>query len=190
MSNIITAVSGLPRSGTSLMMQILEAAEIPILNDGIRTADNDNPEGYYEFERVKQLNKGDHEWLAEAGGKAIKIISALIPHLPSQYTYRILFVQRNLKEVLASQRKMLIQRGEATDEVSDADLELMFTRHLKQVQDWISRQPNISVLYVNYNQLVDNPEPWISQIMEFLQLEADGKEMVNVVKPTLYRNRQ
>ena len=189
MTDAVTVVSGLPRSGTSLMMQILEAVGIPILSEGIRTADNDNPEGYYEFERVKQLNKGDHAWLADVNGKAVKIISALIPYLPPQHHYRILFMERSLKEVLASQHKMLIQRGEATDKVSDTELEVMFTRHLKQVQDWISRQPNISVLYVNYRQLVSDPKPWIEQIVTFLQLETDGQAMIGAVKPTLYRNR-
>ena len=98
----ITIVSGLPRSGTSMMMKMLEAGGIPIVQDGIRTANTDNPKGYYEFERVKQLPKGDTAWLADSHGKAVKIISALLKHLPSDYEYKVLFMRRDLDEVTAS----------------------------------------------------------------------------------------
>ncbi len=107
-AEIITVVSGLPRSGTSMMMKMIEAGGIPPLTDNIRTADKDNPKGYYEFERVKKLDKGDTDWVSDAAGKSIKVISALLKHLPPNYEYRIVFVRRNMPEILASQRKMLI----------------------------------------------------------------------------------
>jgi len=115
----IIIVSGLPRSGTSLMMKMLEAGGLSPFTDNIRKADEDNPKGYYEFERVKQLTKADSAWLADAQGKVIKIISAFLQHLPSIYVYRILFMQRAMPEILASQKKMLINRREDTDTASD-----------------------------------------------------------------------
>src|SRR5262245_34269287 len=118
----IIIVSGLPRSGTSMMMKILEAGGLPVLTDALRTADDDNPKGYYEYERVKQLDKGDQAWLAEAEGKVVKVISALLTQLPATHQYRVIFMQRKLAEVLASQRKMLIHRGEPTDAVDDETL--------------------------------------------------------------------
>ena len=108
----ITIVSGLPRSGTSMMMKMLEAGGIPPLTDEIRTADTDNPKGYYEFERVKKMDKGDTAWLENAQGKSVKVISALLKHLPSDYRYRVIFMRRDMSEILASQKKMLDHRGE------------------------------------------------------------------------------
>jgi hypothetical protein len=107
----VVVVSGLPRSGTSLMMQMLEAGGITVLTDGIREPDEDNPRGYYEFERVKALPKGDYEWLESARGKAVKVVSALLEYLPPEYNYKVIFMHRRMEEILASQRKMLIRRG-------------------------------------------------------------------------------
>ncbi|NJN53987.1 MAG: sulfotransferase [Anaerolineae bacterium] len=107
----VIIVSGLPRSGTSMMMKMLEVGGIPPLTDQIRTADNDNPKGYYEFERVKQLDKGDTAWVADAQGKVVKVISQLLRYLPADQEYRVIFMRRNMDEILASQQKMLINRG-------------------------------------------------------------------------------
>ena len=104
----ITVVSGLPRSGTSMMMKMLEAGGVPLIIDNLRTSDEDNPAGYYEFEPVKKLGKGDSGWLADAQGKAVKVIAALLVHLPAAYTYQIIFMHREMSEILASQRKMLL----------------------------------------------------------------------------------
>jgi hypothetical protein len=97
----IIVVSGLPRSGTSLMMQMLEAGGQTVLVDHVRKADSDNPEGYYEYEAVKDLSKGETVWLAEAQGKAVKVISALLEFLPVEYTYRVIFMRRRIPEILA-----------------------------------------------------------------------------------------
>ncbi len=111
----IIVVSGLPRSGTSMTMKMLAEGRIALLTDGVRAADESNPEGYYEFEKVKQLDKaGDLSWLNEARDKAVKIISYLLPHLPDTLNYRVLFMHRDLHEVMASQNRMLVQRGEPT----------------------------------------------------------------------------
>ena len=186
----ITIVSGLPRSGTSMMMKMLEAGGIPPLTDKIRTPDEDNPKGYYEFERVKKLDKGDTAWLPEAQGKAVKVISALLKHLPDGYTYRVLFMRRKLEEVLASQKQMLIRRGEPTDRVSDEELAAMFRKHLRHIEAWAQARPNVHWLDVSYNDLLANPRPEITRINRFLGGGLDEQKMAVVVDPTLYRQRR
>ncbi|MCX7854237.1 MAG: sulfotransferase [Caldilineales bacterium] len=184
----VVIVSGLPRSGTSMMMKMLEAGGLPILSDGLRAADPDNPEGYYEFERVKQLDKGDTAWLAEAEGKAVKVISALLQHLPPSYQYRVIFMNRRMAEVLASQRKMLARRGERSD-VDDAQLAVILEKHLRQVKQWLSTQPQFRVLEVDYNAMLADPQPYVRQINRFLDGILDEARMAEVVNPSLYRNR-
>ena len=187
-SQAVIVVSGLPRSGTSMMMKMLEAGGIALVIDGIRTADDDNPKGYYEFERVKQLDKGDVEWVAEARGKAVKVISALLEHLPPEYEYRVLFMNRRMPEVLASQRKMLERRGE-TSEISDEKLAELLRRHVQQTKAWIARQPNFRMLDLDYNAMLLDPEPWAEQVNAFLGGGLAVRAMVEVVDPSLYRNR-
>ena len=186
---IVTVVSGLPRSGTSMMMKMLEAGGIPPLTDEIREADKDNPKGYYEFERVKKLDEGDTAWLEEAQGKAVKVISALLKYLPQGYTYKVLFMRRNMEEILASQRQMLIRRGEPTDEVSDEELMELFGKHLAQVQAWVDEQPNVDVLYVSYNEVMENPLAQVVRVNHFLGDTLDAESMVAVVDRVLYRQR-
>lgn len=185
----IVIVSGLPRSGTSMMMKMLEAGGIPPLTDKIREADKDNPKGYYEFERVKQLDKGDTAWLSEAKGKAVKVISALLKHLPADYEYRIIFMRRNMPEILASQRKMLIRRGEDADNMDDATMASLFEKHLKSTMQWIDSQPNVSALYVHYSDMLTNPIPQTQKINEFVGSHLNEAAMAEVVDPDLYRNR-
>src|ERR1700704_756589 len=109
----IVVVSGLPRSGTSMAMKMLQAGGLPLLTDDARPADDSNPDGYFEFELVKQLDKsGDLAWLRNARGKGVKVISWLVTWLPESYDYRVIFMQRDLEEVVASQNAMLLQRGE------------------------------------------------------------------------------
>lgn len=185
----ITVVSGLPRSGTSMMMKALEAGGLAVVTDAQRTADEDNPKGYYEMERVKQMDKGDTAWLADAQGKVVKVISALLEHLPATYTYRVIFMQRAMPEVLASQKKMLERRGEPTDRVSDEELTRLFSKHVQKVETWLRGQPNIQVLYVDYNRMLADPLPYVRQVNQFLGGVLDEQRMAEVVDPTLYRNR-
>lgn len=185
----IVIVSGLPRSGTSMMMKMLEAGGIPPLTDEIREADGDNPKGYYEFERVKQMDKGDTAWMADAQGKAVKVISALLQHLPAGHEYQIIFMHRNLNEVLASQKRMLHNRDEDADAVSDEEMARLFEMHLQQVDAWLNEQPNIRTLHVDYNAMLADPAPFVAQIDQFLQRPLDTAAMLAVVDPALYRNR-
>jgi len=189
-NRVITVVSGLPRSGTSMMMKMLEAGGLPILTDNIREADSDNPKGYYEFERVKKLDKGDLEWLEEAQGKVVKIISELLKYLPPRYEYRVIFIHRKMEEILASHKKMLENRGISDDGISDEEIARLFNMHLKKVEDWLRTQPNMSVLNVDYNHLLVNPQPYIEEINRFLGYKLDIERMAEVVDPNLYRNRK
>ncbi len=189
MESAITIVSGLPRSGTSMMMKMLEAGGLPILTDHLRTPDTDNPKGYYEFERVKKLEH-DQAWLKDAQGKAVKIIATLLKHLPPDYDYQIIFMRRNMEEILASQRRMLVHRGESPDKTSDEKLAQLFAHHLQQVKSWIAAQPNVDVLYLSYNDVVENPADSAKMIERFLDRRLATKEMARVVDPSLYRQRQ
>ncbi len=185
----VIVVSGLPRSGTSMMMKALEAGGVPMLSDNLRQADVDNPKGYYEFERVKKLPQGDTAWLAEAQGKGVKVISALLEYLPPDYTYRILFMQRALPEILASQKKMLERRGQDPNKVSDEEMSRLFTQHVNKVQAWLATQPHIAVLDVDYNQMLAAPRPHLVMVDQFLGSSLDVDRMVAVVDQDLYRNR-
>ena len=186
---VVTVVSGLPRSGTSMMMKMLEVGGIPPLTDEIRSADRDNPKGYYEYERVKKLDEGDTEWVEQAQGKAVKVISALLKYLPQDYTYKVVFMLRNMDEVLASQRQMLVRRGEPTDSVSDEELTELFRKHLAQIQAWIDEQPNAEALYVSYNEVMEDPLEQARTVNRFLGDRLDVEHMVHVVDEALYRQR-
>ena len=186
----ITIVSGLPRSGTSMMMKMVDAGGIPPLTDALRVADEDNPKGYYEFERVKQMDKGDTAWVPDARGKAVKVISALLKYLPTTEQYRVIFIRRNIDEILASQRKMLINRGEDPDKMDDAQMTMLFENHVRQVESWLAQQPNIEVLYVHYSDVMADPLTAINSMGRFLGRDLDVRAMAEVVDPDLYRNRQ
>jgi hypothetical protein len=171
-----------------MMMKMLTAGGLEAVTDNIRTADEDNPEGYFEFETVKKL-RDDHSWLPDARGKCVKIVSSFLKHLPQNFTYKIIFMRRNIEEVLASQQQMLVRRGEPTDTISDEKMRQTFERHLKDIESWLSAQPNISILDVNYNEMIANPQPGVRMINDFLKVELDADRMVAVVNRNLYRNR-
>lgn len=187
---VITIVSGLPRSGTSLMMRMLEAGGLPVLTDHIRTEDGDNPQGYFEFERVKQMDKGDTSWMPECRGKAVKVISALLKHLPPGEHYRVIFMQRAMEEILASQRKMLEHRGEPYDAGADPQLAEYFRASVAENSAWLARQPNFETLTVDYNELLADPELPVARINAFLGQRLDEAAMRQVIDPALYRNRR
>ena len=190
MSQKITVVSGLPRSGTSMMMKMLQAGGLGIMMDGLREADEDNPKGYYELEKVKALDKTeDKSWLNQAEGKAIKVISQLLRELPGDFKYRVIFMRRKMDEILASQKKMLQRRGEPTDRISDAELATLFEKHLLQTETWLKNQPNFEVLYVTYHEVIDQPETYAEQINTFLGGGLDTDKMIEVVDSSLHRNR-
>lgn len=184
----ITIVSGLPRSGTSMMMKMLEAGGLEPLTDNIRVADDDNPKGYFEFERVKQIEQ-DKGWLEDARGRVVKLISALLKHLPDGYNYKVVFMRRNMQEILDSQRQMMIRRGERTDTVPDEKMAAMFEKHLAQVESWLATQPNIDPIFVSYNEVIRNSRPHAERINSFLGGSLDVDQMVAVVDRALYRQQ-
>jgi len=186
----ITVVSGLPRSGTSMMMQILSAGGMEIVTDQQRTADDDNPKGYYELERVKKMKEGDISWVREAGGKVIKVISALLEYLPADLSYKVVFMHRKMDEILASQKQMLVRRGEPTDKASDSTLADLFSRHLQKVESWLVGQKNMQVLYIQYDELLAEPHVHIASLVEFLGLPLDVQAMERVPDENLYRQRK
>ena len=187
---MIIVVSGLPRSGTSMMMNMLKAGGVTLLTDGFRKADEENPKGYYEFERVKQL-KEDTSWLKKAEDKAVKVISYLLEHLPDDYDYKIVFMQRKLEEVLASQKKMIERRGEnINNKMSDEVMADLFEKHLKRVDEMLISRPNIKTIYVSYNKVLEKPEPYLEKVNIFLGGELDTKKMAQVIDPKLHHQRK
>jgi hypothetical protein len=185
----IAVVSGLPRSGTSMMMRALEAGGIAPLTDQVRAADVDNPKGYFEFERAKRLPQGDVAWLDEARGKCVKVISALLTHLPPTHRYDVIFMRRHLDEVLRSQRKMLEHLGQAAPD-DDAAMSALLQDHADSVRQWAAGQPNIAVLDVDYNAMMAAPTDFVAQVREFLRVDLDSAAMAAAVDATLYRNRR
>lgn len=173
-----------------MLMRMLSAGGLELVVDGIRTADDDNPNGYCELERVKDLDKpGDMSWLAEARGKGVKVISALLPHLPAAYDYKVIFVRRSLPEVLASQRKMLERRGEPADAANDDDMATHFTAHLRRIEAQLAARPHCDVLYVDHRQTVTAPAAVAAEVGEFVGGGLDIAAMTGAVDASLYRNR-
>ncbi len=186
----IVVVSGLPRSGTSMTMKMLEAGGLSLVVDGMRTADEDNPKGYYEDERVKDLgDTDDRSWLAESKGKAIKIISYLLKDLPQDHNYKVLFMRRDVHEILASQAKMLERRGE-TSETDDKRMIELYDDHLWKVNRLLEREPHLDVIDVHYKAVLENPRAEAKRIRDFVDLPLDAAKMAGVVDERLYRNRR
>lgn len=184
----VTIVSGLPRSGTSMMMRMLEAGGLEIVTDGVRKADEDNPRGYYEYERVKKI-KEDDSWLEECKGRAVKMVSMLLYHLPDRYKYRIIFMQRNMQEMLASQNRMLERLGKKGGDLSDEEMAEKYEKHLQEIRRWLDNQTNIQVLYVDYHRVIKDPVGQSDTINHFLGGRLNRARMIEVVEPTLYRQR-
>lgn len=180
-------VTGLPRSGTSMMMKMLEAGGVPPLCDGLRAADSDNPNGYYEFEAVKRT-KEDSSWLAEAPGRAVKMVYKLLYDLPENGRYEVIFMRRDLKEILASQQQMLQNKGIATG-VSDRRMALLFEHEIARFQDWLATAPHIFSVEVPYNDIASGSHEPIQAINDHLGGRLDTAAMAAVVDPGLYRNR-
>lgn len=186
---MITVVSGLPRSGTSMMMKMLEAGGKQVLTDNLRTADEDNLKGYYEDERVKAIHE-DNAWIGEAEGQVVKVISYLLKYLPEGHEYRIIFMERKISEVLASQKKMMQRRGEPTDDVPDEVMTGIFQKHLDETYAWLSNQPSMQVIYISYNDSLNEPENSAESVNSFLGGGMDIEKMMQVVDPSLYRQRK
>lgn len=186
----VIVVSGLPRSGTSMAMQMLVAAGIPAVTDGVREPGEDNPKGYFEDERVKLLHRADQDgaWLSEARGKAVKIISFLLQNLPATNHYKVLFMKRPLPEVLASQRQMMERRGQV-DETSDEAMFDLWTRHLSKIEKLLASSSHFEALEIAYSDVVNHPRSAAERIRDFLGLPLDVEKMALAVDKSLYRNR-
>jgi predicted ATPase len=184
----VIIVSGLPRSGTSMMMKMLAEGGLSAVVDSLREADEDNPNGYFEIESSKSLKDGEKKWLYDAQGKVVKVISYLLEFLPDDLSYDIIFMEREISEILASQQKMLKRRNEISA-LSDAEMEAQFREHLRAVKYWAARKSNMRILFVKYNEMVNAPETLCQSIADFLEMPLDLKAMQSVPSQSLYRNR-
>lgn len=185
---MITIVSGLPRSGTSLMMQMLVAGGMTPLTDGERAPDTDNPRGYLEWERIKHL-PNDPNCIVEAEGKVVKVISRLLLSLPAGHEYRVIFMQRPMREVLASQDQMLRRRGNYKEGANPAVIAAAFEKHLREVYEWLEGKAYLKSVRVAYHDVVSGPLQVARFVSEFLGIELDLDAMKRQVDGSLYRNR-
>ena len=186
----IVVVSGLPRSGTSMAMTMLKAGGMPILTDGVRTPDSNNPNGYFEFEPVKQLHAGgDPAWLDDAGGRAVKIISFLLTFLPETRNYHVVFMRRDLDEVIASQHDMLVRRGETAEAADVGAMRDTYARHLVEVERFLSSRRCFTTLWVDYRQAIEQPGVEARRINDFLRGRLDVDRMAAVADRRLYHQR-
>lgn len=160
-----------------------------MLTDGVRRADEDNPGGYYEFEAVKQIDR-DHSWLERAVGKAVKMVYRLLYDLVDDYDYKIVFMQRNLDEVLRSQQTMLRRHGVEEEGPSDDQMKGFFERQLREVDGYLRARRNYAVQYVSYNELLKSPEAALGDVNRFLGGALDVHAMSDVIDGNLYRNRE
>ena len=184
----VIVVSGLPRSGTSMMMKILAEGGLPIVTDKEREADEDNPNGYFEIELSKKLKDGEINWIYEAQSMVVKVISYLLEFMPDDLNYDVIFMEREISEILASQKKMLQRRNEISA-ISDEEMETQFRDHLKAVKYWIARKPNMRVKFVKYDEMVNEPGALCPELAEFLEKPLDVSAMSAVPNQSLYRNR-
>jgi len=173
-----------------MTMQMLEAGGLAVATDGIREPGEDNPRGYYEYEKVKELDKGlDQSWLKEFRGKAIKIISFLLKDLPDTNNYKVVFMRRNIHEVLASQARMLVNRGKP-NQTSDEKMLALYEEHLGRVESMMRSRPSFERLNLEYRDVVENPRQQARRVGEFLGDRVDVEKMATAVDEELYRNRR
>jgi hypothetical protein len=184
--DFVTVVSGLPRSGTSMMMQMLAAGGLPALTDQVRAADADNPRGYYELEAVKHT-RTDPSWLAQATGNVVKMVHLLLYDLPADRAYRVVLMRRDLREVIASQRVMLKRRGQTGAALSDDQLRQTFEGQMRKLEAWLAGQAHVAWLPVPYAEVVARPAEWAGRLDPFLGGGLDTAAMAAAVDRVLYR---
>ena len=189
MAGFVTIVSGLPRCGTSMMMRMLEAGGMELLVDHVRRPDEDNPKGYYELEVVKKIREDD-SWLEGAAGKAFKMVSMLLYDLPADRNYKVIFMKRQIDEMLASQRKMLERNGKSVANYDNGEMKRLYGNHLGEIEKWLGEQRNVDVLYVNYNDTLSSPGESALKVIDFLGNRLDMAAMLTVVDKSLYRQRK
>ena len=184
----ITVVSGVPRSGTSLMMSMLVAGGLEPLKDDVRAADEDNPRGYFELEAVKRL-KEDASWVDGAAGRVVKAVHVHVRNLPrGAHRYRVMLMRRDMGEVMRSQRKMLERRGKPGGALSDERAAQLFLKQLADLEAWMSAEPNFAFVAADYNELLRDPDPVIASVNAFLGGLLDEGRMKAQIDPKLYRS--
>ena len=171
-----------------MMMKMLAEGGLEVASDAIRSADEDNPNGYFELEPVKELKRGNTQWLESAQGKVVKIISSLLEYLPHEHRYKIIFMERDLQEILASQQKMLKNRQEES-QMDDTQLYAQYEKHLATIKYWLARQPNMEVTYLSYPDMLSRPQEHCIRITQFLGIALNQEKMCTVPSQSLYRNR-
>jgi tetratricopeptide (TPR) repeat protein len=182
--NQIVLVSGLPRSGTSLMMQMLSKGGMDTLIDDLREADISNPKGYFEYEPVMKLHK-NNDWLGTAQNKVVKIVAPLLKHLDPQYRYKIIFMKRDLGEIIKSQQIMTGKH----DDVMPVTLFNSYVRLLQNIESWKEQEPHIDMVYVDYKDILENTNETLEKLLPFIGVPLEKEAMANCIDPTLYRNR-
>ncbi len=185
---MITIVSGLPRSGTSLMMQILKEGGMNLLTDNIREADENNQRGYYEFEKVKKMAI-DNSWLVNADGKVIKIIAQLLRFLPHTFDYKIIFMERDYSEVINSQNKMIKNLGTKNQKMDAELLKKIFLKQVVSIKEMLVHQENCSVEFINFKDLIFDSKNTIEKINRFMNQNLNEEKMLSAIIPQLYRER-
>lgn len=185
----ITIVSGMPRSGTSMMMQMLQAGGLDVLTDNIRSNDENNPKGYLEYQKVKSL-ASDNSWVHEGQNKVMKVIAQLLQHLPSSYQYKVIFMEREMEEIIQSQQIMLGKKADVEKKIYPATLADTFKKQLEKTRSWIKTHPQFEVLYVSYTDVINNPKEVSENLSMFLDLDLNIEAMILAVDNKLYRNRK
>ncbi|HEY3826108.1 MAG TPA: hypothetical protein VGL82_16195 [Bryobacteraceae bacterium] len=188
MVDYVTVVSGLPRSGTSLMMQMLAAGGVPILADGVRSPDEDNPRGYFEYEPVRSTRRDD-SWASRATGKAVKVIHLLLRDLPGGYRYRVILMRRPIQQVLASQRAMLDRLGRQGAQIPSETLAGLLQSQLDSAAAWVKAQPNFQIVEIQYQDCISQAWEVASSVSAFLDLRTEPMRMASVVEPALHRHK-
>jgi predicted AlkP superfamily phosphohydrolase/phosphomutase/tetratricopeptide (TPR) repeat protein len=185
----ITIVSGMPRSGTSMMMQMLHAGGLEILTDDLRASDENNPKGYLEYEKVKSL-ASDNTWIEEGQNKVIKVIAQLLQYLPASYQYKVIFMEREMEEIIQSQQIMLGKKAEVEKKIYPAALAETFKKQLEKTRSWLKTHPQFDVLYVPYTEVINMPSEVAENLSTFLDADLDMEAMLKAVDKNLYRNRK
>ncbi|MCF8358331.1 MAG: alkaline phosphatase family protein [Prolixibacteraceae bacterium] len=185
----IIVVSGLPRSGTSMMMQLLEKAGVPLFTDEARGTDENNLKGYYEHEKVKQLVRNSR-WLGEAKGKAVKIVLPLLYKIPATFNYKIIMMKRDMEEVIESQHRMLVNTGKIDEGIYASGIEATYAKYLERLEGWAQRNKNVELLEIDYNKAVTNPVETARKVIGFLNLGKEEEKIASSINPELYRTKK
>lgn len=183
----IIIVSGLPRSGTSMMMAMLLRGGLKVVVDRKRKPDKDNPAGYFEYQKVKNLDK-DSSWLKTAQGSGLKVVSPLLKYLPPEHQYKVIFMERDLDEVLSSQGAM-IKRRKKKKAITDAKMKIAFKKHLKKIKGWLKKQTNFETLFISYRETIVSPVRSAKKINHFLGGKLEIEKMASAVNPSFYRKK-